>query len=82
MRKIAEALLDAWPNVQTRCDVDLATGAYKLGRIDRQSFGARFMLGIVSLGDVERYGLRVRGAGDQVRDSSRRPTSRWVPRSP
>jgi hypothetical protein len=58
MRKIAEALLDGWPNVQTRCDVDLGTGGYKLGRIDRQSFGARFMLGIVSLGDVERYGLR------------------------
>ena len=58
LRKIAEALLDGWPNVQTRCDVDLATGGYKIGRIDRQSFGARFMLGVVSLGDVERYGLR------------------------
>ena len=58
MRKIAEALLDAWPNVQTRCDFDPSTGLYKLGRIDRQSFGSRFMLGIVSLGDAERYGLR------------------------
>jgi hypothetical protein len=58
MRKIAEALLDGWPNVQTRCDVDLTTGGYKVGRIDRQSYGARFMLGLVSLGDVERYGLR------------------------
>lgn len=58
MRKIAEALLDAWPNVQTRCDYDQSTGLYKLGRIDRQSFGSRFMLGIVSLGDAERYGLR------------------------
>lgn len=58
MRKIAEALLDAWPNVQTRCDFDTATGDYKLGRIDRQSFGSRFMLGIVSLGDAARYGLR------------------------
>lgn len=58
LRKIAEALLDAWPNVQTRCDFDTATGTYKLGRIDRQSFGSRFMLGIVSLGDAERYGLR------------------------
>ena len=58
LRKIAEALLDGWPNVQTRCDFDLATNSYKLGRVDRQSFGARFMLGIVSLGDVERYGLR------------------------
>ncbi len=44
--------------MQTRCDFDLATSSYKLGRIDRQSYGARFMLGIVSLGDVERYGLR------------------------
>jgi hypothetical protein len=58
MRKIAEALLDGWPNVQTRCDYDVATNSYKLGRIDRQTFGARFMLGVVSLGDVERYGLR------------------------
>ena len=58
MRKIAEALLDGWPNVQTRCDYDPATDSYKLGRIDRQTFGARFMLGLVSLGDVERYGLR------------------------
>ncbi|GAW49010.1 MULTISPECIES: hypothetical protein [unclassified Nocardioides] len=58
MRKIAEALLDAWPNVQTRCDFDPSTGLYKLGRIDRQSFGSRFMLGIVSLGDAARYGLR------------------------
>ncbi len=58
LRKIAEALLDAWPYVATRCDFDTATGTYKIGRVDRQSFGSRFMLGIVSLGDAERYGLR------------------------
>ncbi|MEO5853061.1 MAG: hypothetical protein ABIQ15_11160 [Nocardioides sp.] len=58
MRKIAEALLDAWPNVQTRCEFDQSTQLYKLGRIDRQSFGARFMLGLISLGDAQRYGLR------------------------
>ena len=58
MRKIAESLLDAWPNVQTRCEFDLSTQQFKTGRIERQSFGSRFMLGIVSLGDVERYGLR------------------------
>lgn len=60
LRKIADALIDAWPNVQTRCVADLsaATKAWKLGRIDRQSYGARFMLGIVSLGDAERFGLR------------------------
>ncbi|HEY0950695.1 hypothetical protein [Nocardioides sp.] len=58
MRDIADALLDSWPNVQTRCEKDLGTGLYKLGRIDRQSYGSRFMLGIVSLGDADRYGLR------------------------
>lgn len=58
LRKIAESLLDAWPNVQTRCEFDQATRTYKLGRVERQSFGSRFMLGIVSLGDAERYGLR------------------------
>ncbi len=57
-RTIAEALLDGWPEVQTRCDFDLSTHLYKLGRIDPQSYGSRFMLGIVSLGDVARYGLR------------------------
>ena len=60
LRKIAEALLDAWPNVQTRCDTDISTTppTYKLGRVDRQPYGTRFMLGIVSLGDAARYGLR------------------------
>ena len=58
LRKVAEALLDSWPNTQTRCEFDQSTLSYKLGRIDRQSYGARFMLGVVSLGDVERYGLR------------------------
>jgi hypothetical protein len=58
LRKVADALLDAWPNVQTRCDKDLGTGLYKLGRIDRQSYGSRFMLGLLSLGDADRYGLR------------------------
>ncbi|MBM7516067.1 hypothetical protein [Nocardioides nitrophenolicus] len=60
LRKIADALIDSWPNVQTRCDADLnAVGqAWKIGRIDRQPYGARFLLGIVSLGDAERYGLR------------------------
>jgi len=58
LRKISDALLDGWPNVQTRCDTDLATGNYKLGRIERQSYGARFVLGLVSLGDAQRFGLR------------------------
>lgn len=63
LRKIAEALLDAWPNVQTRCDTDLSVTPpiYKLGRTERQHYGDRFMLGIVSLGDAQRYGLRTAG---------------------
>ncbi|WP_036508223.1 hypothetical protein [Nocardioides sp. URHA0020] len=60
LSKIATALLDSWPNTQTRCDTDVSTSphTYKVGRVDRQSYGARFMLGIVSLGDAARYGLR------------------------
>ena len=58
LRKISDALLDGWPNTQTRCDLDPLTNIVKLGRVDRQNYGARFMLGIVSLGDQERYGLR------------------------
>jgi hypothetical protein len=57
LRKVAEALLDGWPNTQTRCDYDQVSNTYKLGRVDRQSYGARFMLGVVSLGDAARYGL-------------------------
>ncbi len=63
MRKVAEALLDAWPNVQTRCDTDLSVTPpiYKVGRVERQHYGDRFMLGVVSLGDAQRYGLRTAG---------------------
>lgn len=58
LRTIADALIDAWPNVQTRCDYDTVTATYKLGRRDRQSYGTRFMLGLVSLGDADRFGMR------------------------
>ncbi len=60
LQKVAVALLDSWPNVQTRCDTDTSTDPhlYKMGRVDRQSYGSRFMLGIVSLGDAARFGLR------------------------
>jgi hypothetical protein len=60
LAKVSTALLDGWPNTQTRCDTDGTTTphTYKLGRIDRQSYGARFIIGIVSLGDAHRYGLR------------------------
>ncbi|WP_315099426.1 hypothetical protein, partial [uncultured Cellulomonas sp.] len=58
LRKIAEAVLDAWPNVQTQCTRSTTTDPWKFGRIARQNYGVRFMLGLVSLGDAERYGLR------------------------
>ena len=58
LRTIAEAVLDAWPNVQTKCDKPTMTDPFKLGRIDRQGIGTRFMLGITSLGDAARLGLR------------------------
>ena len=60
LAKISSALIDAWPNTQTRCDTDISTTppTYKLGRVDRQPYGNRFLLGIVSLGDAARYGLR------------------------
>ncbi|MET0928299.1 MAG: hypothetical protein ABWX74_02225, partial [Aeromicrobium sp.] len=57
-RKIAEAVLDAWPNTQTRCDRSSQSDPYKTGRLDRQGVGTRFMLGVVSLGDASRFGLR------------------------
>ncbi|GAA1915746.1 hypothetical protein [Nocardioides hwasunensis] len=57
IRKIAEAILDAWPNVQTRCDRSAVTDPWKIGRVDRQGVGTRFMFGVVSMGDAERLGL-------------------------
>jgi hypothetical protein len=57
LKFIAEALIDAWPNVQTTCEGPLAGGLYKTGRVERQPFGSRFMLGVVSLGDAARFGL-------------------------
>lgn len=57
LRKIAEAVLDAWPNVQTKCDRATSSDPWKIGRIDRQGVGTRFMLGLVSIGDAERLGL-------------------------
>ncbi|GAA5107612.1 hypothetical protein GCM10023339_05850 [Alloalcanivorax gelatiniphagus] len=57
LRKISEAILDAWPNVQTRCERALATDPWKIGRVDRQGVGSRFMLGVVSMADARRLGL-------------------------
>jgi hypothetical protein len=58
LRKISDVLLDAWPNVQTKCDYDTTTEKFKVGRVDRQSYGSRFVLGVVSLGDAARYGIK------------------------
>lgn len=58
LRKIATALIDAWPNSQTVCE-ETPTSPLKTGRGARQGYGTRFMLGVVSLGDAERYGLHV-----------------------
>ena len=57
LRKISEAILDAWPNVQTRCERALVTDPWKVGRVDRQGVGSRFLLGVVSMGDARRLGL-------------------------
>ncbi len=57
LRKIAEAVLDAWPNVQTRCERATVTDPWKLGRVERQGVGSRFMMGIVSVGDARRLDL-------------------------
>jgi len=57
LRKIAEAVLDAWPNVQTKCERSVSSDPWKIGRIDRQGVGSRMMLGIVSTGDARRFGL-------------------------
>ena len=75
LRKVSDALLDGWPNTQTRCDADNSTDppTFKLGRVDRQPYGKRFLLGIVSLGDAARYGLRS-AALETKKDSYVAPT--------
>jgi hypothetical protein len=55
---IAQDMLDAHPNVQTRCDKGTSSEPWKVGRVGTQDFGTRMMLGVVSLGDAVRYGLR------------------------
>lgn len=74
LRKIAEAVLDAWPNVQTKCERPNPAEPFKTGRVDRQGIGSRFMLGVVSLGDAARFGLRTASLQTQ---SSVSPTQRY-----
>lgn len=59
LRTIADAMIDAWPHLQTRCEGPFPQEPkYSVGRVARQVYGSRFMLGIVSLGDAARFGLR------------------------
>jgi hypothetical protein len=58
LRQIAGAVLDSWPLVQTKCDRATTSDPWKLGRIDRQGVGSRLLLGITTLGDASRFGLR------------------------
>jgi len=58
LRQIAAAVLDGWPLVATKCDRPSPIDPWKLGRVDRQGVGTRFLLGITTLGDAERFGLR------------------------
>lgn len=56
----ASAVLDTWPTATTGGKtLNLPDGTIQCvaSRVDRQSFGARFILGLSALGDAERYGL-------------------------
>ncbi|SEB72592.1 hypothetical protein SAMN04489844_0932 [Nocardioides exalbidus] len=79
IRKIAEAILDAWPNVQTKCERSTITDPWKIGRVDRQGVGTRFMLGVVSMGDAERLGLDQ--ARLQTRNTFVAPSSAGISRA-
>lgn len=57
LRSIATAVLDSWPLTATKCDRSVPTDPWKLGRIDRQASGSRFLLGVTTLGDAHRFGL-------------------------
>ncbi|WP_151084682.1 hypothetical protein [Nocardioides cynanchi] len=58
MQLVAQALLFNWPNVGTGCTGTGTTqDPYQLGRVAPQGVGNRFMLGLVTLGDAQRYGL-------------------------
>jgi hypothetical protein len=70
LRRIAEAVLDAWPNVQTKCTRSTTQEPWKQGRVDRQGLGSRFMLGIVSLGDAARLDLRTASLQTRVTKGS------------
>jgi hypothetical protein len=58
LQLVAQAMLYSWPNVETGCSGTGTTDdPYQLGRVAPQGVGSRFMLGLVTLGDAQRYGL-------------------------
>ncbi|WP_448062563.1 hypothetical protein [Cellulomonas hominis] len=57
---ISESLQWAWPTQLTRCNRTTGSDSrYALARSDPQSYGSRAMLGLVTLADADRYGIRV-----------------------
>ncbi|MCL1869972.1 MAG: hypothetical protein FWF90_06110 [Promicromonosporaceae bacterium] len=68
MDQIAQDVMDAWPTTSPSWDYDPTTATCKPARAARESFGSRFMLGVVALADADRYGvnlasLRTAGTG-------------------
>ena len=60
LRLIATALLYNWPNVTTGCTGNgTSTSPFQLSRTAPEGLGNRFMLGLVTLGDANRYDLTV-----------------------
>ena len=58
LQLVAQAMLYNWPNVATGCTgTGTPNDPYQLARVAPQGVGNRFMLGLVTLGDAERYGL-------------------------
>ena len=57
METISNAVLDGWPLVATKCDRASVNDPWKLGRVERQGMGSRFVIGLTTLGDAERLGL-------------------------
>jgi hypothetical protein len=58
MQLVAQALLYNWPNVETSCTGTGTTNdPFQLSRVASEGIGNRFMLGLVTLGDAQRYGL-------------------------
>jgi hypothetical protein len=58
MQLVAQALLYNWPNVETSCTGTGTTNdPFQLSRVATEGIGNRFLLGLVTLGDAQRYGL-------------------------